>query len=780
MKNFNSGPSLLIDARCLQDPSYRTRGVGRHASNLLNHARSFLPDGSRIVALTDRLSDPLWPIHAELFDAVRTTAHASLRDWPDYFVQLSPMTHSPMPAASVLVKPKLVKAAVVYDFIPDQDPTRYFPTASLRIAYELARLWLEEYDAFFPISQSSSQDLLPFISGRQRIEVTGAPVDERFESAADGGDSPKTHILAVGGGDPRKNVQCAVEAHAISARLNDRRIPLVITGRYQASIAADLQALHEAKGGNPELLQLRSEVDDEELVRLYRSSYCVVVPSLAEGFSLPVVEGMASGAPIVASRIPAHQELITADASLCEPTDAREFSRKIDAVCFDAEEREQVLSLQEGGWERFRGEQVAKVFWTTLLETGSGVSAPGISRNARPKVAFLSPLPPDPSGVADYSAASLTEIGRLCDVHAYSETENPASLKGVTATLPLTDFPFLASTYDQVVGVVGNSHFHRGIFERLLDYGGACIEHDNRLLGFYCGVLGWDHALSQAGRELGREVTSQELESWLHDESLLTTDFLGELAHACQPIFFHSAVTAKKVQERHGVEAKHLPFCIYRPWSSDRLTLDARARARVALGFSPSDLILASFGLGAHTKGLQESLWTLDLLRSWGVPAKLALVGGVEHGEFQIITSLCSELGLSEHVRFVGGSGMAFVGEELYQAYLQAADIGIQLRTFGQGGLSGALLDCISAGLPTVTTDDLASTMEAPSYVARVPNHLSPVLIAEAALSLTDRRQHDSRNREEREHYYAAHNFGLYAELLCEGLGFDLNLSLAR
>ncbi len=50
-----------------------------------------------------------------------------------------------------------------------------------------------------------------------------------------------------------------------------------------------------------------------------------------------------------------------------------------------------------------------------------------------------------------------------------------------------------------------------------------------------------------------------------------------------------------------------------------------------------------------------------------------------------------------------------------------------------------ALLDCIAAGLPTVANDDMAEAMDAPSYVLRVPDHPSPVLIAEALAEISDR-----------------------------------------
>lgn len=66
-----------------------------------------------------------------------------------------------------------------------------------------------------------------------------------------------------------------------------------------------------------------------------------------------------------------------------------------------------------------------------------------------------------------------------------------------------------------------------------------------------------------------------------------------------------------------------------------------------------------------------------------------------------------------------------------YETFLIASDFAIQLRTFGFGGLSGAVLDCISAGIPTVVNNDLAESTNSPDYILRINDHISALLIAE-------------------------------------------------
>jgi glycosyltransferase involved in cell wall biosynthesis len=442
-----------------------------------------------------------------------------------------------------------------------------------------------------------------------------------------------------------------------------------------------------------------------------------------------------------------------------------------------------VVAAEATAWQRFRGEEVARIFWSAVqaaAPTGvPPVARPSIRRGRKAQVAVLSPLPPDRSGVADFTAASLPELGAVVDVHVFSDTASPATLEGAASLRPLSSFPALYADFDRVVGVVGNSPFHTGIFDVLLRYGGACIEHDSRMLGFYRVCLGVERAIRQAERELKRRLHEGELMSWLADENSSKSLFLGELVAAAEPLFLHSARTVRLVRERYGADAVHLPFAIHRPWPSEALTPEARAEARERLNIPTSEIAIATFGMVHPTKGPQECIWAIEMLRSWGIPANLYFVG--PHSDHTTgLKSLCREIGVEPYVRFLGDADGAFVGEQLYRHYLQGVDFGIQLRTIGFGTVSAALVDCIAAGLGTVTNEDLADAVEAPDYVARVPDHLSPVLIAEALADLIDRKLHTHRSEAARRTYYDGHNFDLYARRLCVALALDVPAEASR
>ncbi len=765
-------PTLILDLRCLQDESYRERGVGRHALGLLRHARANSPFARThpVVGIIDPALPALGEAVRGLVDRIQPTGYVpEMRGCR--FVQLSPMTHDPLFVARLAGSPDCLAAAAVYDFIPFDFPARYLTDAARRLDYNVQLAWLSGYDLFMPISRASADRLHALLDvAAGDVTVTGAPLDPGFERIAEAAHThilDGRHLLVIGGADWRKNVECPIRAHGGCAAMRDAGVPLVVTGHYAPAQVAELERLHLDSGGQPGQLRVPGHVSEAELVRLYREAFCVVTASRAEGFSLPVIEAMAAGVPSVASRIPAHRELVGDDALLFEPDDAAALSAVL-AHATQPAWRQAVVAQQAAVWPRFRTAEVARLFWSAI-EARAERDGPLLPPPARrPRVALLSPVPPDPSGVADYTAACCAELGRRVDLHVFTETKHPAPIAN-TVVRPLSALPMLSPEYDRVIGVMGNSHYHTAIFELLMRYGGACICHDVRLVGFYAAMLGWPRAIATAEAELGRALGPGELDAWLADESKLKATFLGELAASTEPFMLHSPPVARIVAERFAIEPVCLPFSIYRPWSPEELRLDARQAARRRLGVGDDEILIATFGFVASTKGPEECIWALDLLRGWNVPARLVFVGASLMGDMAPLIRLRESLGLGRHVEFIE----RFANEAVYRDYLLAADYGIQLRLYGMGAMSGALLDCIAAGLPSVANQDMADAIGSPGFVRRVPDNLAPLLVAEAIADMIAGNQSAERDGAQRRGFEAEHNFARYSEQLLQTLGLS-------
>jgi glycosyltransferase involved in cell wall biosynthesis len=771
MSSQSGTSNIILDLRCLQDPNYARRGVGHHALALLQHA----PRRLGLIGLTDPSLPALLPEARDAIRSVHVNAYAAAAAGRSAgFIMMSPMTHDPIFCARLMADPSLLRAAIVYDFIPWQIPQRYLPGPTEKLGYAVALRWLARSDLFLPISRSTADNLIALLGVTENdIAVTGCPIDPAFEQlpSASARAIPR-HLLLVGGGDPRKNPEVVIRAHARSPTMQTRGgIPLVVGGGYSSEDAKAFRALAAANGGRPELIEVPGHIPESGLIDLYGRALAFICSSHDEGFSIPVVEAMAAGIPCLVSDIPAHAELVSDPDCRFSADDDGALRPKLERAVGNENWRAAVLARQAGVWPGFRAQTVAARFWDAVLRRLDR-PAPVVLRGRRPRVALLSPLPPERSGVADYTAATCTELGRLVDLHVFTDTAHPRPLCNVASVRPLGALPHLNTGFDRVISVVGNSHFHLRIFEMLLRYGAACIAHDARMLGFYRILLGQERALAVASKELRRPVTEAELNEWLGDEGKLKALFLGEIAESAVPTIVHSPVTARMFAESYGVAPYYLPFSVYRPWTTEELVPARRATARARLGLEPGEVAIATFGIVHENKAPEECVWALEVLRSWGIQASLHFVGAFNtHSRAAAgLLPLIARLGLQRHVRLVED----FVSEQTYRDYLVGADLAVQLRTYGLGGLSGALLDCGAAGLPSVTNVSLAAAVGVPDYVRSIPDGISPLLLAEALANLRDAGLTTERPEAARRAYSEQRSLVSYARGLCQALALEM------
>jgi glycosyltransferase involved in cell wall biosynthesis len=136
---------------------------------------------------------------------------------------------------------------------------------------------------------------------------------------------PERMVLCVGAKRPHKNAVAVVEALAGS----DLR--LVVTG-YRSPYDDVLRERAAALGVELELPAWVEDLDD-----LYARAAVVVVPSLYEGFGLPVLEAMARGVPVVASNRSSLPEVAGDAALLVDPEDRRALREAIEQALREAD-----------------------------------------------------------------------------------------------------------------------------------------------------------------------------------------------------------------------------------------------------------------------------------------------------------------------------------------------------------------------------------------------------------------------------------------------------------
>jgi glycosyltransferase involved in cell wall biosynthesis len=745
-------PTVIIDLRCLQDPGYARRGIGQHTRTIL----SLKPANTTIIGLTDPDLPTLPPDIIAHTAEIRPNAYFPTAPPGTIFLNPSPMTHDPLFTARLLLNPSIKKAAIVYDFIPLDTPSSHLTASAARLNYLTSLAWLRKHDLFLPISAATQSRLNDLLASPPSL-VTGVPLPSWLN--ADPAATPK-HILIVAGNHPRKNPEAVIRAHASSHLLQTQRIPLIIAGDYPAAAETNFRALSKQSGGNPALLTAPGQVSEPVLLSQYQNAICAVTASRAEGFSLPVVEAMATGTPSIVSDIPAHAALVPDSSLRFAPDDVTALTNILEHIAADPAYRASIIATQATIWPAFKATTVAAKIWTAIA------TAPPFKINIgghRPRIAMLSPFPPAQSGVADYSAACAAALAPFADLTLFSPTKNAAPIHHLRIT-DISALPHLANHFDRIISVLGNSEHHHAIFNLMKRYGSAAICHDARLLHFYAYKFGKTQTAALASTELHRPVSESEIESWLTNETDREATLLGEAATTAHPLILHAQPSVDLVRQRFQTTAHLLPFAIYRSWPETSLTPAHKQAAKARLNFCSAEIHIASFGFLSPTKGVEAALQALQHLNQGGTPYRLHWVGAPDQ-HATVTLNRATELGIASQLTLTPN----YIPESAYRDYLLAADLGLQLRTTGAGQISGALQDCIAAGLPTIANTNLAEMLNAPTYITRVADTLNPTEIA-TALANIQTASHEPARAAYCEHYSMEN----YAENLCRILELDV------
>jgi glycosyltransferase involved in cell wall biosynthesis len=768
---------VLADIRALQDPAYAGRGIGSHASFLLRALRSHPVARDGVVGLVDPRLGPLAAEHRDLCDALRPAFVHERIDEPAVFLSLSPLTHDSLPPARLLDRPHILAIAAVYDFIPLDFPDRYLADRDALFAYAASAKWLEAFQAFLPISEHCGAEVVRRLGvDPDRVSVTGVALREAFARRLHDAMQPRGRpagaanetLLFIGGADPRKDLDTVVAAHAALVAAGRPELQLVVGGGYPDAWQQQVRRDSRARAGLTADIRFLGHVSDEELVAWHGHARATVTASHAEGFSMPLIEAIASGGIAVASDIPVHRELVDEPEAVFAVGDAGELAAKLAEILRSSGLRDRLRARQRPVAERFVPEAVAARVAAALdthLDSFRRALRPS---RRRPAIAFVTPYPPDRTGVADYSKQCVAALARFVDVDVYTDAVEPAADPAVRAFHPITAAAWLRPDYDAVVAVAGNSELHTKILDLHRRHGGACIVHDNRLAEVLAWCKGAEHVRGLAERSLGRPVALDEVQRWLENPGALPTLCYDEMLERAEPLFVHSAGLRRFVSRLYGVDAVHLPFCIYRDFGADELSPDAKRHARETLGIPRDRLVVISLGIVDRVKRPATCVEAIARLHRRGTPAHLYFVGTESAGVRESASALAASRGISDFVHFTSD----WISDDEYRRYIAAADAAIQLRAHFYGGISGALMDCVAAGLPTVANEDLAAAIDAPSYVERVPDYPAAGQVADALATCLALGAEHGRQDVDRSAFAEAHSFDAYArKLLTQLLG---------
>lgn len=469
---------VALDVHALQVEGWADRGVGRYVTG---YAAALNRSGGLAAALLAPELPPPSGLPNELVAAGRASWDSAatcreLIDGPSGAAPLvyhltAPFLHTePGAPASLGVVEHWARAAVprvalLHDLIPLRAPRHYLHAPGYEDRYRARAEWVATADLVVTNSDYTRREAMDLLGCRpEQVVTVGVGVAPYF-SPPDGTDEqlwrfhfPKLegrpHVVTVGGSDARKGTDRAIVALGLAVG-RGLDLSLLVLGHLTPQWREDL-ACTAAACGVADRVFFGGAVNDELLRACYRRALLTLMPSLAEGAGLPVLESAACGTPALASATTALAETAASPAALFDPTDAGSITDSMVAAVDSAERRSAILAAQAAvasvsTWDAVAARAVAAI----RSVVGGATTLGSTAGQWPPRLALVG----WPAGEESLLAGIARDWGGEVDVvPAESLGLDPSTAPPGAAVTPIDPAAFgptcRPASYDQVVYVL--------------------------------------------------------------------------------------------------------------------------------------------------------------------------------------------------------------------------------------------------------------------------------------------------------------------------------------
>jgi glycosyltransferase involved in cell wall biosynthesis len=291
------------------------------------------------------------------------------------------------------------------------------------------------------------------------------------------------------------------------------------------------------------------------------------------------------------------------------------------------------------------------------------------------KVGFFSPMPPAPTGVADYSAALLPALRKHGNVRVGEQDPDVALYH------------------------IGNNHLHREIYRRALAPPGVVVLHDAALNHFFLGTLDCAGYVEEFVFNYGEWNRGLAEDLWTNracsaaDPRYFEYPMLKRLVTSSRTIIVHNPAAARIVLAHNpGGSVVEIPH-LFVPPAVPALVDTLRFRAQFGLG--PRTLLAGVFGHLRESKRLCSILRAMDRLWKSGVDVKFLVQGAFASSDLErAMTPL-----LENNPRILR---IGHLAESDFWRWASAADVCINLRYPTAAETSGIAIRMMGSGKPVI------------------------------------------------------------------------------
>jgi alpha-1,3-rhamnosyl/mannosyltransferase len=349
---------VAIDAR-----KWRDFGIGTYVRNLVRHLASLDRETTYFLFCNPSDEATLRDLAANFVPVAEDSAGYGFREHVSIPWKLRrlgvDLLHSPHYVRPLFCGTPTV--VTVHDCIhllfPEYLPSRM----AWRYAHAMIGSAIRRSALIFTVSEASRSDILRFYpwADADRIQVVPNALDDAL--LADPGEEERERVreryqirgrfvLYAGNIKPHKNLDRLIQAFArVRSDPGQQDLKLFIIGD-EVTRYPSLRRVVEAAGVRQDV-RFFGFVPDRTLAALYRMASVFAFPSLYEGFGLPPLEAMASGTPVVTSRISSLPEVVGDAAVLVDPYNVDDIAGGIASLLNDAALH---ARLVERGRERVR------------------------------------------------------------------------------------------------------------------------------------------------------------------------------------------------------------------------------------------------------------------------------------------------------------------------------------------------------------------------------------------------------------------------------------------
>ena len=629
--------------------------------------------------------------------------------------------------------------ATHYDAIPLVYPRHYLVHGSEHArAYERGLELVRRAEAVVAISEHARQEARLYVGAHgDRIRVAYpvaapcfrplaesererrlAPLRERFALRGE-------YLLCLSHLHHSKGLPTLFAAYErLSADLR-AGLPLVLAASLDPAEEATIQKRAEHAGIAPSLV-LAGQMSDDELATLYNGATLLVHPSRREGFGLPVLEAMACGLPVIATRGGALPELAGDAAVMTPPADAAALSEAIARLHRDAELRRELGRRGRERAAQFRGEELGMRTLRAYEEAAQRRPPSG-----RFRLAMWTPVPPQESGIAEYALELGEELADGADIELFVD-DGVLPRPELAAAAAARHFHEFAPRhrrcpFDAIVYQVGASSFHLYMAEPLRQWPGIVTLHDltwGALVHRFASIWGdegaferelrsaeGDEALSEYRRlrESDAAALGERLEEFFSRRDMLAPIVAASLAQVV-----HLPHAAARLAAHAGSRVVVLPMGVRDP----RLALAGcgAAEVRRGHGIEESAFLVGVFGIIDPVKRLHVALQAFAALALEFPESLLVVVGSCPDSAYERrLRALAAALGVADRVLFLGR-----VGHREFERLLLVCDVVVNLRYPFREQMSATLARAVAAGKPVVVTEIPGWEHLPPSFCLRV------------------------------------------------------------